>query len=64
MKTPKPFGFLRNFEWWLFFGSIGHDSIWLRMWPLNCGLEIQKKSPLSWPQTFSDWKVRILKALP
>ena len=51
-EYAKPFGYMRNFEWWIFYGFIGHDWIWLRVDCIPFGLDI-RVNPL---------KVRILRA--
>lgn len=45
-KMRKPFGYLRNFEWWIFYGSIGHNLIWLRVGELPWGMEIKAWSSI------------------
>ncbi len=39
-KPPKPFGFMRNIDFWFISILIGHDLIWVRVYPFIYGLEI------------------------
>lgn len=58
----RPFGFMRNFEWFVFDGLIGHNTIWVRVYPIPYGLEITKKSPLKGRQLLKDWSFRFRRA--
>ena len=60
--VKRPFGYLRNFEWWFIWGAIGHDFIWIRVYPVPYGIEITKKTPLIGWLIFRDWKIRVMRA--
>ena len=58
----RPFGYLRNFEWLCFEGTIGWNTIWVRVYPIPYGLEIKKTSPLKGLYVFKGWSARVLRA--
>jgi hypothetical protein len=61
---------MRNFEWFIFYGFISDNLIWIRICPFKYGIELNKQ-----PKLFSErmkfkrylllpmgWRLRILKA--
>jgi len=58
----RPFGYLRNTDWWIFSLALGHEFCWIRVYPIVYGLEIKKKGAIKGLKIFTGWRFRLLRA--